>query len=338
MKKGQQRFEYYLNQLQELLVKSAKQKNPALWLYQNNARTPLFMLEALSELYGSMHNKKKFGKLKEQFKLLEDTIGGIDYYDSYAKEFVGNKKIPAAITSYLQAQSREKIQSLNEILKEKKWLSEEKTRVEKIKKKLKKADWQNEKDDVKSIHQFYITAIHEILEFINKTDFHFVDVENDVHELRRKIRWLSIYPQALLGCIQLSKPKTKAPDFLAKYLTKAITGSKYNIMPDAADQKQFLLFDQNRFYALSWMIAELGTLKDNGLKVEAVKEAILQTSPQGPAGKTNEKAALAKANKLVGSKQISIEQVLAVAQDITKTFCREKNLESLIIGTAAVNK
>lgn len=332
MKKGQQRFEYYLNQLQELLVKSSKQKNPALWLFHNNARTPLFMLEALAELYGCIHNKKKFGKLKEQFKLLEDTIGAIDYYDSYAKEFVVNKKIPAAITNYIQAQSREKIQSLNEILKEKKWLSEDKTRIEKIKKKLEKADWQNEKDDIKSIHQFYITAIHEVLEFINKTDFHFVDVENDVHELRRKIRWLSIYPQALLGCIQLSKPKTKAPEFLAKYLTKEITGSKYNIMPDAADQKHFLLFDQNRFYALSWMIAELGTLKDNGLKVEAIKEAILQTS------KTNEKTALARAYELAGSKQIAIEQVLAVAQDITKTFCREKNLESLIIGTAAVNK
>ena len=31
MKNGQARFEYHLNQLQELITKSSKQKNPALW-------------------------------------------------------------------------------------------------------------------------------------------------------------------------------------------------------------------------------------------------------------------------------------------------------------------
>jgi len=145
MKNGQARFEYFLKQLEELFVKSSKQKNPALWLYQHNARTPLFMLEALSKLYGAIHNKKKFGKLKEQFKVLEDAIGAIDYYDSYAKELTGNKNIPVTVTGYMQAQSREKIQSLNEILKEKKWLDKDNTRMTKIRKRLAKADWQNEK-------------------------------------------------------------------------------------------------------------------------------------------------------------------------------------------------
>ena len=330
MKKGQQRFDYYLDQLQELLIKSSRQKNPALWLYQHNARTPLFMLEALAKLYAGIHNKKKFTKLKEQFKSLEDAIGAIDYYDSFAKEFISNKKIPAAITNYIQAQSREKIQSLNEMLKEKEWLSKDNNRIQKIRKKLSKADWQNEKEDSNSIQQYYITAINKILEFINRKDFHFVNVEDDVHELRRKIRWLSIYPQALRGVIQLSKSKTATPKYLTKYLTVSITGSKYNIMPDAGDQKYFLLFDKNRFYALSWMIAELGNLKDGGLKVEAIKEAILQTS------KTNEKAALAKAYKLAGPEQITIQQVLDTAENLCKTYCKEKNLESLIIGIASI--
>lgn len=332
MKKGQSRFEYYLAQLQELLLKSSKQKNPGLWLYQNNARTPLFMLEGLAKMYSGIHNKKKFEKLKAHFKLLEDTIGQIDYYDAFAKEFIANKKMPAAITNYLQAQSREKIQSLNEILKEKDWLTDGKTRIAKIRKKLAVADWQDEKDDLKSIQRFYINAINKILEFINKKDFHFTDVENDVHEFRRMLRWLSIYPQALQGCIQLGKPKNSIPKFLTKYLTKEITSSKYNVMPDAANQKYFLLLDQTRFYALSWMIAELGNLKDSGLKVQVIKEAILQTS------KTNEKAALAKAYSLAGPGQITIQEVLTSAGNLCKTYCREKNLESLITGIATVKK
>lgn len=331
MKNGPARFDFFLNQLQALLVKSSKQKNPALWLYQHNARTPLFMLEGLAKLYGGIHNKKKFGKLKAHFKLLEDTIGQIDYYDSFAKAFLGNKKIPATITNYLQAQSREKIQSLNEILNEKEWLGNDNARMEKIRKKLAKSDWQNEKEDIESIYQFYITTINQVLEFINQKDFHFTNVEKDVHEFRRMIRWLSIYPQALRGSIQLSKPKTAAPKYLTKYLTKEITGSPYNTMPDAADQKYFLLLDKNRFYALSWLIAELGNLKDTGLKVEVIKEAILQTS------KTSEKDALAKAYNLTGPKQMTIQQVLDTAENSCKIYCKEKNLESLITGTAKVN-
>ncbi len=329
MKNGQSRFEYFQNQLQELLVKSSKQKNPALWLYQNNARTPLFMLEGLSKLYSGIHNKKKFSKIKEHFKLLEDAIGQIDYYDAFAREFISNKKIPATITNYLQAQSWEKIQSLNEILLEKNWLGDENDRLEKISKKLAKADWQDEKEEIKSIQQYYLNSINKILEFINEKDFQFTNVEKDLHEFRRMIRWLSIYPQALRGCIQLSKPKTKAPEFLKKYLTKTIITSPYNIMPDAADQKHFLLIDQNRFYALSWMIAELGNLKDNGLKMEIIKEALLQTT------KTTEKQALAKAYKLAGGGQKTIQQILNEAEKLIKTYCKEKNLEVLITGIAA---
>ncbi len=330
MKNGITRFNYFLDQLQNLFVKASKQKNPALWLYKHNARTPLFMLEGLAKLYSGIHNKKKFQKLKARFKLLEDAIGQIDYYDAFAKEFVKNKKIPATLTKYLQAQSREKIQSLNEILIEKKWLGENSDQIKTIKKKLKKADWQNEKQDVKSIHVFYITAINTILEFLNSKNFHFDDVENDLHESRRMLRWLSIYPQALRGCIQLSKAAGKLPEHLVKYQTEAITKSPYNVMPDAADLKYFLLLDQSRFYALSWMIAELGNLKDSGLKVEVLQEAILQTSA------TNDKQALSKAYKLSGAKQKKLEQLLEVAGTLCNTFCKEKNLEQLMTGTAGI--
>lgn len=332
MKNGQSRFEFFLSRLQTLLAKAAMQKNPALWLYQHDARTPLFMLEGLAKLYSGIHNKNKFEKLKEHFKLLEDTLGAIDYYDAFAKEFATNKKIPKEVTAYMQAQSREKIQSLNEILTEKKWLGEDGKRIRKTRKKLSKANWLDEKEEIKCIEEFYIKAINSILEFINKKDYSFTDVENDVHEFRRKLRWLSIYPQALRGCIQLSKSKTATAKTLNKYLTKEITGSKYNVMPDAGTLQVFLLLDKNRFYALSWMIAELGRLKDNGLRAEAVKEALLQTSIK------DEKAALTHAYKITGPGQLTIKQVLDTAQALCKTYFNEKNLETLINGTAGIKK
>ena len=328
MKKGLARFEFYLIQLQDLLTKSAKQKNPALWLYKNNMRTPLFMLEALAKLYTGLHNKKKFTKLKEHFKILEDVLGAIDYYDSYAKELSKNKTIPAALIFYLQAQSREKIQSMNELLVDNNWLGNDANRIKKIQKKITEVDWLKEEDEIKTINEFYGEAIYGITAFIAKTKFNFDNVEEDVHELRRKLRWLSIYPQALRGCIQLSKSKI-APKHLTKYLTKEIINSPFNKLPDAGDCKNFLLFNQNYFYSLSWMIAELGKLKDSGLKVVAVKEALLQTGASG------DEATLKKAYQLLGNKQPKLQQLLDAAEKICKNYFNENNLEHLVIGVAA---
>lgn len=328
MKNGSARFEFFLTQLQTLLTKSAKQKNPALWLYQNNVRTPLFMLEGLAKMYSSIHNKKKFAKLKEHFKLLEDVLGAIDYYDSFAKEFSKNKTIPAAVTNYLQAQAREKIQSLNELLVEKEWLGENADRIKKIQKKLEEADWLKEEKEVEAIKDFYGEAIYGIVEFTGKTKFHFDNVEADVHELRRKLRWLSIYPQAFRGCIQLSKSKTAAK-LLSKYLTKEIVTSPYNKMPDAGDAAYFLLLDKNYFYSLSWLIAELGKLKDSGLKIVAVKESLQQT------GTSNEEEAFKKAYQLLDKKQPKLQQLLDDAEKVCKIYFSEHNLEHLVIGTAA---
>ena len=243
MHKGEQRFNIYLNQLQALLDKSAKQKNPALWLYNNNARTLLFMLEGLAKLYTELHNKKKFTKIKEHFKLLEDALGAIDYYDAIAKDFVSKKNIPAPIVSYLQAQTREKIQSLNELLIEKKWLNPDDSRIQRMREKLNDANWLEEKEEIEEIREFYGESIYEIIEFIQKKKYHYENMEADVHELRRKLRWLSIYPQALQGCIQLAENKI-SPKHLTKYLTKEIITSPFNKMPDAGDGNAFCFIQQ----------------------------------------------------------------------------------------------
>lgn len=331
MKNGSARFDFFLNQLQALLDRSSKQKNPALWLYLNNVRTPLFMLEGLSKLYAGIHNKKKFEKIKAHFKLLEDLLGTIDYYDSFAKEFAKNKKIPATIVSYLQAQTREKIQSLNEALTEDGWLRSGNKRINKIRSKIKKADWEKGPDEIKSIQGFYIRSIDELLAFSGRSNFHFSNVESDVHELRRKLRWLSIYPQALRGVIQLSKVKP-APGYLTKYLTKDIITSPYNQMPDAAENTSFLLLEKNYFYALSWMIAELGKLKDSGLRVIAIKEAIQQLST------VSNTTAFKKAYSYAGSGQLPVKEVLTKADAICKTYFKEQNLQKLVIGTASTIK
>src|SRR5687768_1626465 len=127
---GKLRFEYFLAKVESLLKQAATDKNPALWLYSNDLRTPMFMLEALCRIYSKMHNNKKFSKLKEHFKLLEDGLGAIDYYDNYAKIFLELPTVPAHIREYMQGQAREKIQHINDILISSQWLGDNPLRLQ----------------------------------------------------------------------------------------------------------------------------------------------------------------------------------------------------------------
>lgn len=331
MKRGITRFEHFLDKLQDLLLTASKQKNPALWLYQNDARTSLFMLEGLSKLYAGIHNKNKFVKIENEFKLLEDTLGAIDYYDVFAREFAQRIDFPAPILAYLEAQAREKIQSLNEILTQKHWLGDVNSNIDQFKKKLAKVDWLDGKEEVKCIESFYRKAIANIIKFASISSFHFQNVETEVHALRRKLRWLSIYPQALPGCIQLSKEKN-TPAYIPKYLTPEILSSPFNKMPDAGNNKHFLLLEEDHYFALSWMIDKLGTLKDAGLRVIAVKEALQQTSVIA------EKEAFDKAYEVLGKEQATIQQVLDNADQVCKTYFKEGNLDKLVIGISSIVK
>lgn len=289
------------------------QTDPALWLYQNGARTPLFMLEGLAKLYSGLHNKKVFDKLEGQFKLLEDTFGAIDYYDAFAKQFAQDKTITRETTKFAEAKSFEKTGSLNDLLVTKGWIGKKADRLIKIRKKLADIDWLDEKAEVKAIESFYRGSIKKINAFAATYENGFTDLESQVHELRRKLRWLSIYPQALRGCIQLDETPSGDRD-VVKYLVPEIVNSPFNKMPPGGTNHYLLMFRKDYFLALSWMIAELGKLKDQGLKTVLLSEA----------GKSSK--SYAKNNA----------EILARSTEITHTFFDEKNLDKLLGGIVKV--
>jgi hypothetical protein len=322
-----ERFAHFLQALQPLLNKAAQQKNPAIWLYRNNARTPLFMLQGLARLYANLHNPKRFGKLKEHFKLLEDGLGGIDHYEALVAQLSANKKMPSAILQYLKAQAKAKTEAMNELLIDKKWLGADNARMKKITDKLADADWMEPIAEAKAIEQEYRKEIAEIAQFVMDTNFHFNNMEEDVHELRRKLRWLSIYAQALRGAVQLDDKKA-ATKQQAKYLTKSVIDSPFNVLPPAPEGLPILYLDKHCFLALSWMVAELGNLKDQGLRIMALKEALQHTA------QLDEAAAYKKAHQLSGNRTPGLLPLLDTAETITKQFFKEKNLSNLIKGVS----
>jgi len=314
MKNGPARFNLYLDRFEELLIDTAKQPDPALSLYQNGARTPLFMLEGLARLYSGLHNKKRFTRMGMHFKLLEDALGAIDYYDSFAKQFSQDKAIPAAATKAVQTKCSDKVKVLNNLLKKKNWLGTDANRISKIRGKLRGADWMEDKAELKAIESLYGASIIKINAFAKTYATGFTALETQVHELRRKLRWLSIYPQAMQGGIQLTKGSSKDKR-VAKYLTPDIVNSPFNKMPETGANRYILVFARDYFLALSWIISELGKLKDQGLRTVVLNEV-------GVKAKTDAKGEAA---------------ILKKASAITSTYFAEKNLDKLVVGVMKAN-
>jgi hypothetical protein len=326
MKNGQSRFEYYLLQTEELLKKASKEKDAGAYLYANDGRTVMFMLEGLAKLYEGIHNPKKFHKIREQAKLLEDAMGAIDYYDSFAKEFMSNASIPVTITAYFKTKAIEKTALLNTILVEEKWIGKNAGRIEKIRNKLSECEWQKEKQEVKGIADFYADSIEKIKVLALESEKGFTELEEEVHEMRRELRWLSIYPKALQGVVQLTDSRITDPH-VDRYLTPEIINSPFNKMPDAGNNTIFLLLEKNNFLALSWMISALGKLKDTGLRFYALSEALQHTESMEAA------TADRIAGELLGSGEHTIDKILLQASEICKGYFEGKFLDQLVDGT-----
>lgn len=322
MIQGKLRFEIQIGKVQALFDQAQTKENPGLWLFLHDLRTPMFMLEALSKVYAELIDKKMFTSLKEKFKQVEDCLGALDYYAAFQKEFSSKSEIPDAVKSFIANKTVEKTQLLNSLLKEGEWLNG--LQLKKIKKQIESLRWLNDAKEIAALKVFYQKQIRKIQEFVEETTFVFDNVEEDVHELRRKIRWLSIYPQALQGVVKLEETKPVAKH-LKKYLTNEIVTSRFNQLTVAENEKNFLTFEKNHFLALSWMISELGKIKDNGLRIEALKNALQQTELH------NDPAATKKSLELLGKTQPAIEILLKQASEISQQFFEENILNELIM-------
>lgn len=323
MKQGIARFDNQLSKVNALLSESTNHENPALWLFLHDFRTPMFMLESLSKMYAQFHNKTFFTKLNVRFKEIEDTLGAIDYYAAFLREFHTNEKIPNSVRSYLETKTREKMVSFKDILLKRGWNNGK--IIKKINEGLFIAKWQNDEDERVAIEKYYDKQINKINEFVNETTFNFKNVESDVHELRRKLRWLSIYPQALRGAIKLYESKDNT-DQLKKYLTEEIITSAFNQLPESKNVKHHLILEKNQFLALSWIISELGKLKDKGLKITVLKDAFQEMTF------LKDEEAMKQAYRVLGEDYPKMETLLMQAGKVAEDFFNDKIVDKLIWG------
>ncbi len=316
-------FLFYSKQLQALFTKAAKQENPAMWLYKNGGRTPLFMLEALTRLHRKAFDEKVFDKWNKRFKKLEDLLGEMDKFIVFEKELKLNKKITKENLKYFEVNINNFTQKLNQRLQEKDWLN---SKLESFEEKLNAFTVEYNQEYIDELQFSIIDEIDAILNFASKQDYQFTKLEEHIHEVRRKLRWISIYGQALQGLIQLKKPVKKQKTHI-NYFTKDILNSPFNKLPAKPKNTANIHFDADSFYALSWLINELGKLKDVGLKIQAVTDAIYVSE------EVSEIQAKEKAISVLGFKKTIEADILKQASERIKTaIWKDKILDKLVIS------
>ena len=97
-------------------------------------------------------------------------------------------------------------------------------------------------------------------------------------------------------------------------------------MPAAGNNKTVLLFEKNYFLALSFTISALGKLKDKGLQVLAIAEAVEATQF------VNHEIALQKSYELTKINNEGLTNIMANAKAVCEPFFNEDNLGKMIVG------
>jgi hypothetical protein len=315
-------FLVYSAHLQSLLTKASKQKDPALWLFKNDVRTTLFMLEALTRLHNHAFEEKVFEKWNKRFKKLEDIFGEIDEYASLESDFKSNKKIPKEVIKYFTLHKENSLEKCNRRLSTKDWLN---GKVSSFDEKINEFDHDYDESYMDELRFSLEKEVDEILYFTLKVNYNFTKIEDEVHEIRRKLRWLSIYAIALQGMIQLKKSgKRKKPHI--HYFTKEILNSPYNKVSPKPKDTAIIEFDSDSFFALSWLISELGKMKDDVLNMYQLRDALYVTE------EINKIDATKNAIGMLGLKTTVEKDVLKEASTMIKTaLTKDKVLDGLII-------
>ena len=322
MSLGYLRFDAQLEEIENLLSESKAQDNRVYWLYENNLRNHFFMLEGLARLYAKAHNKKLFTKVKDKAKEVEDALGWLDFYHNYTNSFIRSRSISVEVKDFFKNKLTQSTEACHKMLKKEGWYNGD--RIKKIRKQLKEADWKDENVEAELFTEIYKKEATEILQFLRDHEFHFADMEHDVHELRRKLRWLSIYPQALQGAVKLVA-NTKDKSTLDKYHTEDIVHSPYNQFKASRKLATHLKLSKPQFFALSWLIAELGELKDKGQRIEILIFALMKVE-----GLSKEDAT-EKTYTVLAKNYPKDEILLKKASELSQEFVSLAVLDNLVI-------
>jgi len=260
-------------------------------LYQAGGRTSLFMVQALARIErGSRKSPAVFEGLLGDVKRLEDTLGDIDYWWCFLQS-VERRGLPAPLAGWAANKHAQACGRLEGWLAAGDWIDHKylpadapvTLRTRALGKALRKATWPGRKRERRRVGRYLVERLRKVHTDALALDMN--DLEAGVHELRRKVRWFSLYAAALDGAVVLDPDVAPPTKGWSRYLGEAVVNSPFNRLPAPGAGVDPLTLPAPLFYALSWTIAELGGIKDAAQETELVEHGLHATHVTGTAAK-----------------------------------------------------
>jgi len=259
---------------------SGLERFPSWRSWRADVRTPAFLLQGISRVFiktSGKNQKEDFEELCLRFKLLEDALGRIDAGAIFAEKSQKSWKPGATVQNVLHEQCVHAIGQGDAILREEGWLdTSEAGAVAGIVEHLESLEWQKPGKFRKSLLEFLVELCFSLEKRMIGGEFDLADLEGGVHEIRRRLRWISIYAAAFSGLIRLDSQQDSASD-LVRYARSDVLGSKYINLPapvsGAVEDFKPIVLPWDSWVALSSVIQDLGAIKDRGQSRHALLEA-----------------------------------------------------------------
>lgn len=279
---ARRRFTSHLNKAQAVLTEAvglAADSMPGEIAYRGNLRTPMFMLQALGRVYRQFDlDNDLFERIRVETKIIEDALGQLDFWAVVSKKTASWSLPPRA-----QQLARERyVESCGRAwawVESQNWITSRYHENQEMlgdlfSRKLKKLEWLSPGKESKTLYKWFINELHDNHEEMEELDLSHLEL--GIHEARRKVRWLSIYMTAVAGGFVLDATASPPADW-NQYLTDDIVKNPFNQLPVPENDDQPLKVPAPLLYALSYLIDQLGKIKDRAQWTETASHLLNQT-------------------------------------------------------------
>ncbi|MDP3556288.1 MAG: hypothetical protein Q8T03_02875 [Bacteroidota bacterium] len=276
------------------------------------------MAESILRASNKLFEDKQIKSWHSTIKKLEDYLGEIENYIEVLANFSKLKTIKVQQLEYISNKLDKAIDKLNKKLSKNDFYLAE---LERMNKEF-KINF-NDKAIVLKLQEEIKSELIEACNFFNQFPKGFDDMEEQVHELRRKLRWISIYGESFQGLIVLKDEKTKYV-WEKNFITTKEIKSPFNKLPIKKNLSQHILLNKKAFYALSFMISNLGIIKDKGLGLYTLEKSIRKTDTEKGIN-----------SSILASKQLDAkftqESLLKEAHILSNNFFNKHKIHEILI-------
>lgn len=245
-----------------------------------DARQHVFRIESLFRIYEEVPGQTFIMKRwRARAKYLEDHLGA--YVDSRAqlKEVRGLKDVPQEIVNNLEQKQVAALEKLKAILKDDEWVIQDakgafiSPQLMRIKAMAKRFDWPKQKKDRRYILDNLISEIEKI----ESAKLDMAILEKGLHKKRRMLRWILIEIASLRGRVEVEDVSAKSTKELLALIKANPVDKKYLTFDVSDGVKKPIQLPMLYFEALGSVVTGFGKIKDEGMFVETLTNAFLDS-------------------------------------------------------------